>query len=685
MADKQISELTSASALTDGSLFVIEQGGVAKSANWGMMKNYISPEVAAQYSTSATYDVGDYVIYNGNLYRCTTAITTPESWTAAHWTAAVLGDDVEGIKRLMPMPYPNISSFSYPDDFQSTINLSNHYISDRVIKAGSFIKALTAYFSGPSNNVYVFLFNSATNEVIYKKNFSAVAGHNSVSIDYTPAVDCVMGIYGVNFKVRAVYTAYYDYDDTVFSTGYIEASPVNPNVGDTITLTQYSTNQYIIFPVFLSVVEKGDIFGVENFVETTKNQIMDSGTKTEPRTMTGDQYTTSISSGVLMISDRVIPAGSFIKSANVFFKGASPTCYLYIIDYSTNVVLEKIMVTVGYSMWKKIPVNYYADVDCVIGIYGHNLNIATYCSDEKRFSMGVITGTPGNANVGDTITTSIYSNDDVPITAPVQWDYSIASPDGLKSASDNLNYKLFSGISQVTERDCIVSFIDDDTGSLVNDIWGPIISQEQIRMGFACIAGYMFDGITPSYPQYVQMTEQELKALYDAGHDVYSHSYTHPAFYEASLQTIEDECRLSKQALIDHGFTRNADIIVYPGGLDRDYHKNEQRLIISQFYSYGVDAGGGGFNSSRMVDSEPYKILRINGDTSSLATLKSGVDTALAYGGYYVLMFHAYELNKDKVNNVQKVIDLIQYIKGKGNVKILPFSEALRRKNGWRR
>lgn len=98
MADKQISDLTSASALTDGSLFVLEQAGAAMKANWGMMKNYISPGVAAQYSTSATYDVGDYVIYNGQLYRCTTAITTAETWTAAHWTAAVLGDDVGDLK-----------------------------------------------------------------------------------------------------------------------------------------------------------------------------------------------------------------------------------------------------------------------------------------------------------------------------------------------------------------------------------------------------------------------------------------------------------------------------------------------------------------------------------------------------------------------------------------------------------
>ena len=106
MADKQISDLTSASGLTDGSLFVIEQSGAALKANWGMMKNYISPGVAAQYSTSATYNVGDYVIYNEQLYRCTTAITTPENWTAAHWTAAVIGSDLTKVSNAVSEKMP---------------------------------------------------------------------------------------------------------------------------------------------------------------------------------------------------------------------------------------------------------------------------------------------------------------------------------------------------------------------------------------------------------------------------------------------------------------------------------------------------------------------------------------------------------------------------------------------------
>ena len=94
MADKTINQLAQATGITDSSLFVIEQNSTAKSINWGLMKNYISPVVTAQYSSSKTYSIGDYVVYNGALKRCVVQITTPESYTAAHWEDAVLTDDV---------------------------------------------------------------------------------------------------------------------------------------------------------------------------------------------------------------------------------------------------------------------------------------------------------------------------------------------------------------------------------------------------------------------------------------------------------------------------------------------------------------------------------------------------------------------------------------------------------------
>ena len=54
--------------------------------------------VADAYSSSKTYKVGDYVLHNSNLYRCITAITTAEAFTAAHWTQIVLANDVSDLK-----------------------------------------------------------------------------------------------------------------------------------------------------------------------------------------------------------------------------------------------------------------------------------------------------------------------------------------------------------------------------------------------------------------------------------------------------------------------------------------------------------------------------------------------------------------------------------------------------------
>ena len=53
---------------------------------------------APAYSASSTYAVGDYVVYDGYLWRCTTAITETESWTAAHWTKVALASDVSDLK-----------------------------------------------------------------------------------------------------------------------------------------------------------------------------------------------------------------------------------------------------------------------------------------------------------------------------------------------------------------------------------------------------------------------------------------------------------------------------------------------------------------------------------------------------------------------------------------------------------
>ena len=102
----------------------------------------IENAIALPYSNSSLYSVGSYAWYYGALYRCTTPITTAETWTAAHWTAAVIGDDVarigENLKNLddsvfnVPYTPSNMST-----DSNGKIWLEKGYISAKTGASGA--------------------------------------------------------------------------------------------------------------------------------------------------------------------------------------------------------------------------------------------------------------------------------------------------------------------------------------------------------------------------------------------------------------------------------------------------------------------------------------------------------------------------------------------------------------------
>lgn len=82
--------------------FPIERGTTSYKATleqiFGSVYATIEPNFAGAYDSTATYAVGDYVVYNHSLYVCNTAIPTAEEWTAAHWTQIDLGSALEGLK-----------------------------------------------------------------------------------------------------------------------------------------------------------------------------------------------------------------------------------------------------------------------------------------------------------------------------------------------------------------------------------------------------------------------------------------------------------------------------------------------------------------------------------------------------------------------------------------------------------
>ena len=77
--------LTPDSAPTNGSTLLITSDAVYDALL------VIATDIAPVYSSSATYAMGAYCTHENTLYKCTTAITTAEAWTAGHWTAVSVG------------------------------------------------------------------------------------------------------------------------------------------------------------------------------------------------------------------------------------------------------------------------------------------------------------------------------------------------------------------------------------------------------------------------------------------------------------------------------------------------------------------------------------------------------------------------------------------------------------------
>lgn len=61
---------------------------------FGSVYDTLEPNFAGAYDETSTYAVGDYVVYEHNLYVCNTAISTAEEWTAAHWTQISVADEL---------------------------------------------------------------------------------------------------------------------------------------------------------------------------------------------------------------------------------------------------------------------------------------------------------------------------------------------------------------------------------------------------------------------------------------------------------------------------------------------------------------------------------------------------------------------------------------------------------------
>lgn len=110
--------------------------------------------IAEAFDATATYSVGDYVVYNNLFYVCTTAVTTPGPWTGStNWTRATLDSiatelnaDITALesKTGSDIPVSDSSQDTIADAFDNLSNmfLVNTYTATKSV-AANFVTALT--------------------------------------------------------------------------------------------------------------------------------------------------------------------------------------------------------------------------------------------------------------------------------------------------------------------------------------------------------------------------------------------------------------------------------------------------------------------------------------------------------------------------------------------------------------
>ena len=113
--------------------------------------------VADDYSPTSPYAVDSYCLYNGDYYRCTTAIQSGEAWNASHWTPTQVSDELVSIKGAVDSigtnEVENESNVSgaTASAALNTLNGAISDVSDDVSDLGTLTKVTVPYTSFSTN------------------------------------------------------------------------------------------------------------------------------------------------------------------------------------------------------------------------------------------------------------------------------------------------------------------------------------------------------------------------------------------------------------------------------------------------------------------------------------------------------------------------------------------------------
>ena len=120
----------------------------------------VRANVAANYDSSETYAVGDYCLHDGSLYKCSTAISSPEAWTAGHWTQIKITGELSALNGKI-VQYAEID-FTIPSTGNTcTLSLPSGFTTSNSFPVASAIQSDALYWNQTQNGFVYYAGNAA--------------------------------------------------------------------------------------------------------------------------------------------------------------------------------------------------------------------------------------------------------------------------------------------------------------------------------------------------------------------------------------------------------------------------------------------------------------------------------------------------------------------------------------------
>jgi lysophospholipase L1-like esterase len=325
--------------------------------------------------------------------------------------------------------------------YTNNTNNTSFYISNRIIPSGATISKFKIYVEAATYGT-IYIVSNEDKKVLYKKFYLFESGTSEINLNYKVAEDVVIGIEDCQLR----YSIWGSDANTCFNDGggLYEASPKNPEVGDTLTVTKTSTNNFS-FSVAWEFLE-GTISDIINELSDVEKKV-DGDLYLAP-SLASDVASyayTSVSSD-LYVSNRIIPQDKTITEFKCY-SDSTISGFIYILDAETKEVLKKISESFQ-SGWNTFSINYYTKTNVLIGIRSTGIKFfygSTAIPYELNKGGGLYQATNATRNAEEGQIVEIINSAPSSFAFALQWTYTdglIPDVEYLKSEVLRIDNKL---------------------------------------------------------------------------------------------------------------------------------------------------------------------------------------------------------------------------------------------------